>query len=754
MTLVPRVNAQTRGSIAGVVNDETGAALAGVVLMLTDERSGTKRQTTTDGTGRFRVEDLAPGRYTVTADLDGFRSPAPLTVAVTAGTAADASLTLFLANTTDVISVVGRRSTVATKAATPVMETPQAIAVVPREILAQQLVANLGEALRNTSGAMQAGNWRGTYENYAQRGFVNNSDGNFRRNGVEVSKFIQFVGANAESVEVMKGPASVLYGRLDPGGVINIVTKQPQPAPFRQVEIRAGSYGLVDGRVDLTGPIAGGAVAYRLNASGERRDSYRNEVSGRSFFAAPVVTATVGGRFRATAEVDARRDENTVDLGIAAPTSSFDDFDVRPIDTFLGEPDAEATLQSVSALGTVEQTIGSSWLIRGVLNTTQYDREPRDVVLGALRPDGRTLARTADYRLQDYSYRFGEVTALGSVNTGAVSHRLAIGTSYQSTTLDEVRRQMAIAPVDIISPSYVGIPADDAVPITSSVEQQVRIAAFFAQDQIALGERIRVQAGVRHTTFEHTDLNRRTDRTTRFEASSTTPQLGVVWLASPAASAYASYARSFAPTLSVLADGSIPPPNTGEQVEVGLKTELLERRLSVTAAVFDLKRANILSFVRTPAGTFDTVVGGRHGSTGLELDVVGQLRRSWNVMASYGYLNGRVLEDRAFPAGTAIGGAPRHKASVWTTIGVTERLSAGGGVFYQDRFKDFTSSTALLPSRLTADVTTSYRIGTRASVRASVKNLFNARYYLSGAGTNVAYPAPPRTLQIAVVSGL
>jgi iron complex outermembrane receptor protein len=435
-------------------------------------------------------------------------------------------------------------------------------------------------------------------------------------------------------------------------------------------------------------------------------------------------------------------------MGIAASTPTYAALDEQPNNTFLGEPDSKNHLVYTSTLATFEYQLGNRWLFKAVGDGTGYDRQPRDIVLGALAADRRTINRSADYRLQTLHYGFGEGTLVGSITTGGLEHRIAAGASYQSTGLDEERHTGAVAPIDIFEPVYSGLPADAQVQITGNARQDVDIAAVFAQDQVAMGSRVRVQLGARWTSFDQTNLNRLNGTTQVINASKVTPQAGVVFLPIPSLSVYGSYSRSFAPTVFIPGDGRIFDPSTGEQYEVGTKAEVLDRRLSVTAAVFRLTRENVLSFFRDPVtGIFTSDVGGVHRSSGFELDAAGQLARSWTLIASYGHINGRVISDPAYAPGTLIGGAPRHKASAWSTYQFGNGLAIGGGVFYQSEFKEFTSSVRALPGRTTADLTASYRISRQLHARVNVKNVTDERYYLSGAGTSVGYPAPPRTVQ-------
>jgi iron complex outermembrane receptor protein len=643
----------------------------------------------------------------------------------------------------ETVTVLTDVSRVATKSDTEVGLIPQAINVVSEEILQEQQIDDLSEVIRNVSGATMAGN-----NSYGVRGVVvSNSDGNFRKNGVEMFTAGQFLNPNVERVEVLKGPFSVLYGRLDAGGIINFVTKKPLLDSRQSVDLRGGEFGYGEARIDATGPLnAAKTLLYRVNAAYETRDSYRDEVAARTTFVAPVVTAFFGEGTQWINEMEYRADRSTSDPGFAAPVASFGSLDRQPVDRFLGEAGAEIEHAQQSFQSTLESQLSGRWMVRFSASAVDHDRDPSQVLLGSLRPDGRTINRSANFRQIDYQSRFGEALAIGDLTTGPLRHQLTVGASYQRTVQEDLARSGSIAPADIFAPVSTGLPAE--LPLTTNHKMNVDLSGAFVQDQIQIGERLHLQLGLRYTEFEQEDVNRLLGTVRPYKAEELTPQGGLVFLPRPWLSLYASYSESFKPSQNVdLPAGRVAAPQYGEQTEVGAKADLLNGRLSTTFALFRLNRTNQLSFIRDPeTGLFSTFQGGLHRSEGAELDVIGRIG-GLRVIASYAWMDAVVAEDPAYLPGRRLGAAPEHSGSFWATYWFRNGLGLGCGVFYQDQFKSFTSSNIFLPSFVTADATVSYRFADRWTAQVIVKNLLDERYYLSGAGSNIALPAPPRTAQ-------
>jgi iron complex outermembrane receptor protein len=723
--------------IGGTVLDPTGTPIAGAAV-----RVGSAN-TRTDDTGRFTVAGQRAS-VTVTIDAPGFATatfpdtPPGSQLKVTLVPAAQSAVT-----------VLATPSRVATKAETELRLLTQAVSILPAQVMADQQIDDLDTAVRNIAGAVVAGN-----NVYGVRGIVANSDGNFRRNGTETWAIAPLVNQNVERVEILKGPASVLYGRLDPGGLFNVVTKQPQSQSQYRGEVRGGAFGYAEARVDLTGPITSSrSVLYRVNAAVERRNSFRSQVDSDGVFVSPVLSGNIGSRLRWSVEGEYQTDRVTHDPGLAAATTGFGALDARPIDVFLGEPDADVRLRVLTGQATAEFQVRPSWTIRAIGQATSYDRTQETVGLAAVQANGRLINRSALYRDQDYQIRSGELMIAGRFSTGPLTHRLSAGFNTQVTNSEEVQSRGTLGAIDLFSPVYVGFPATPTQ--SASTTQDVTLHGAYVQHQASLSPAWHVTIGGRLTEFDQRDLNRLTNAPRRFTARELSPHAGVVYAPRPWVALYGSYAEAFKPTLNTDRAGRPFDPQFGKQWEVGTKFDLFDKRLSTTVAWFTMDRTNQLSFILDPAtGLFDTKQGGVHRSRGAEVEIQGRIGSAWTMLASYAYLDAVVVTDPAYVPGRRLGAAPEHSGSAWITRRLGERMVLGGGVFFQTEFKAFTSGTVFLPGFTTVDAMASYQLSPRIQVQVNGRNLGNTRYYLTGAGSNIATPGGPRSVQATLRVGL
>ena len=736
----------------GTVRGTVRAADSGAPILLASVRLEPANQgTSTDADGRFTIRGVAAEAQTLVVSALGYSSTrTPVTVG--AGVV-EVEIQLEVDPLgVDGLTVSAARSRVATKAETEVLATPQAIGLVPGAVIEQQAALTLEDVVKNVSGLIQASSINGEYSTFAARGFYSNSNGNFRRNGVQVSKFGELLDANTDRVEVLKGPATVLYGQLDPGGVINLRTKQPLAAAGTEVRVAGGSFGRVDGRVDATGPLFG-PLLYRLNAHLENRDSYRDDVFWRTRFVSPVITWRAGAATTLTVETEFKREEGVLDEGVFAPAPTLASLDEQPINRFLGEPSVTADRARTAVLATLEQGLSGSWSTRLVTSWSKNERNANRVDLRSLGDDGRTLGRRTDFRQQELETLFWDVGLIGALQLGPTSHRLAVGLDGYSTTRLEDRLRGPVDPIDIFNPRYTGAVA----PTPFSVEDQsVDMIGLYAQDQVALGDAWVVQLGLRYTTFDQLTVDREDGEEEGFSAEEFTTSAGVVHRVTPDVSIYGSMSEAFAPTLSVDRDGNAFDPNFGRQFEVGLKADLLDRRLSTTIAAYHLRRTGMISFVYPPGGGFYRVQSGVQRSRGFEVDLLGRVTGSVSAIASYGFTDGAVLEDEVYPTGHGLGGAPRHHGSLWLRGALGNGFSAGAGVFFQSEWKAFTSydDTRMLRGYSRFEAMAGYSLANGVRLQLNGRNLTDKRYYLSGGeGRAVAIPASPRSFELSVSWG-
>ncbi|MEO0767845.1 MAG: TonB-dependent siderophore receptor [Cyanobacteria bacterium J06649_4] len=635
----------------------------------------------------------------------------------------------------------------ATRTDTPLRDIPQAIQVVPEEVIEDQRVTRVGEALQNVSGVTDAG----TFNNYLDyiwlRGFRTDL-GNYFRDGVRLNNY--FVGfgieelANLERVEILKGPASVLYGAVDPGGVINFVTKAPLSEPAYSVTASAGSFSSYRGEFDLTGPLnEEETILYRLNGVYDNSGSFRNFVDSERISIAPSVSIDFSTQTSLRLDGSFSSLETFPDSGIPAVGDRPADI---PRERSINEPFSRFESEDLTLGYTLNHEFSDDWSFRNIFTYQSY-RVPEffgplplslDETTGELeRFPYRQRVNADSYSLQaDFT---------GEFNTGSIEHRLLIGTDFNYTRQD--RRFLldfatAYPTLNIFNPNY----ANQLYDTTTNFfrDDSFYSYGFYLQDQITLSPEWKLLIGGRYDIFEQErtfgDIEPR-ERTFNQTDSAFTPRLGVVYQPSEAVSLYASYANSFLPSGSNRRnpDGSDFEPTTGSQYELGVKTDFLDGRLSATLAGFILERQNVVTADPSNPG-FSTTTG-EQTSQGIELDVAGEILPGWDIIASATYLDARVTEDNTIPEGNRLFNAAETSASLWTTYrlqsGDLEGLGFGLGLYYVgDREGDLANSFTL-PSYFRTDAALYYEQNNWQAA-LNVRNLFDTTYFSGSSGSRTS----------------
>lgn len=630
----------------------------------------------------------------------------------------------------------------ATKTDTPLRDIPQSIQVVPRQVIQEQQVTRIGDAVRNVSGVTVLQGYGGSTDNYTIRGLAASSN---LRNGFRDDGFLTFTDpANIERVEVLKGPASVLYGQFEPGGVVNYVTKKPLSNPYYAGELQIGSYSFYRPSIDLSGPLTPDkSLLYRLNLAYENAGSFRDFVNSEVFVAAPVLTYKIGEATSLTLEYEYVNIDRTFDRGFPAEREIFN----LPISRFLGEPSDSYRLTGNKPSLTVEHRFSPTLRLRSAFTAQIFDAERSNAQARnfRLQPDRRTLRRrytVSEEKAEDYGL---QTDLIGNFNTGSVKHEVLVGFELSRNSADGVLRRTEFTPIDIFNPVY-GSPIPTNLNTVFDSDRRSDNLGIYLQDQIALLPNLKLLVGGRFDFVDFKSEDRLADTTTSRNYNVFSPRVGLVYQPIQPISLYASFSRSFKPNIAaVTSSGELLEPEKGTQYEVGVKGELLGGRLSATLAAYNITKTNVAT---TDPNDLDfSIAAGEIKSRGVELDIVGRIAPGWNVIASYAYNNAFVSEDNTLPEGSRLVNAPQHSASLWTTYeiqsGGLKGLGFGGGLFFVgDREAELPNSISL-PSFVRGDATVFYR---RDNYRAALnfKNLFGTRYYESQ-GTLV-YPAAPFTV--------
>lgn len=593
----------------------------------------------------------------------------------------------------------------ATRTDTPILDIPASIQVIPRQVLEDQQVTELDEALTNVSGVTEAGTLSNVTRNFNIRGFDNAP--------ILLDGFRQFGGfeenlsetANLERIEVLRGPASILYGEIQPGGVINLVTKQPLAEPFYEARLQAGNQSLLRPQIDFSGPLSSDSrVRYRLNALYRSEDSFRDfDQDFERFFVAPVLSWQISDRTDLTFQFEYTDDESPLDNGLPASGDSVIDL---PFTRRIDDPDGLAESEFLSVGYNFEHRFSDRWKIR---NAFRYsDRNVSNVGTIPIDFDENTgtLSRFLGSQDNDADNYSLQTNVVGEFATGAIQHTLLFGVDYNHTDSNEFTRISDIQPFDILNPvdgQFDGLDPD-VQPIFRDINIQTDRLGIYIQDQVDLLDNLILLAGVRYDTVDQTTVNgpnafvpvgSETDQ----NDDVWTPRIGIVYQPVEFLSLFASYSQSFTPSTATTSAGDPLPPEEGEGFDVGVKAELLEGNLLATLTYFDITRQNVAT--PDPLDLFSSVATGEQRSQGVELDVVGEILPGWNIIASYAYIDASVSEDNDVDIeGNRLFNAPEHSASLWTTYevqaGDLEGLGFGLGFnFVGDREGDLANSFEL-----------------------------------------------------------
>ncbi|MCG6134597.1 MAG: TonB-dependent siderophore receptor [Nostoc sp. LLA-1] len=646
-----------------------------------------------------------------------------------------------------------RDSSTATKTDTPLRDIPQSIQVVPQQVLRDQQVRNPSEALRNVPGVSQAQNSasRSGAATINIRGFDALRD--ILRNGLRDPGSNIFNLANIERVEVLKGPASVLFGQGSFGGLINYVTKQPLTEPYYSLEASAGSFNFYRGAVDLTGPLNDSkTVLYRLNMEALTTESFVDFYKEQQYFIAPVITWQISDRTKLTLEAEyLNRPRSSGNIGVPAVGSVLPNPNGRiPRNRNYTEPDSNDNITSLAVGYNLQHRFSENWELRNAFRFSRNDRDLDALLNDALATDNRTLSRIALSSDSDGQFFNSDTYTVGKFTTGSIQHQLVAGvnlTRQQSGFLTIVRQG---ASIDLFNPVY-GQPIGNETFRVGN-DSSTDTLGIYVQDQITFMDNLKLLLGVRFDTFTGTTKNRITNAEQNLSGNAFSPRVGIVYQPIVPISLYASYSQSFNPVTGVTFEGSAFQPERGTQYEIGVKADLTDR-LSATLAFYDLTRSNISTADPTPGRVGFSIQTGEQRSRGIEFNIGGEILPGWNIIAGYAYNDAQITQDNRLPVGNLLTNTPRNSFNLWTSYelqeGALKGLGFGLGLFYVGDRQGDLANTFQLPSYFLTDAAIFYK---QDRFRASLnfKNLFDVTYYDSAAYIDSVNSGEPFTVQATV----
>ncbi len=647
----------------------------------------------------------------------------------------------------------------ATKTDSLIADTPVSVSVVTADVIADQNARSVLEALRNVPGVEAGPNLANVsvQEEFTVRGFQNSF---VNVNGVERRSTGPLSVANIESIEVIKGPASVLTGQVAPGGFINIQTKRPEreaayevTAGFSQTTVGGGTEGR--GSIDATGPVTeDGSVLYRFIASADGGSSFIDDVRTEQILVNPMVSFLgAGDDLRVDVEFSYLRNDDTFRFGIPFRNGAPDTRIGRT--TFLATPDNKKLTEDFNAEVRAEYAFTNDTRIDTALTyhlNEHLTRAQRSFPDDEVQPDDTFGSSLDNLDQESYDLEF-EANLIHNIAAGPTDWRLLAGVDVRESVFKDNALFFALEEpaIDVLNPSNdARLPqADDPeLFVLPSGKNTTEAYGFYGQAEAWIHDRVMLLGGFR---YENVDFEAgRFGRSSSQDDSELSPRGAILIKATPTISVYGSYSKSFQQEIGTNAAGDPFEPTEGDQWELGVKQEFFDGGVLATLAGFRVTQTNLA--IADPENQVGSIQIGEAESEGLELELKGQVDDNLRLTAGYSYLDNKITFDPLGNEGNRLGNVPKHQASGFALYDVFDtrekRLTIGAGIFYTgDRFTS-EANTVELDSFVTVDFTAQYafRMANLAfQLQAGVKNLFDEEYFDQGA-FRIAFRGEPRTV--------
>ena len=637
------------------------------------------------------------------------------------------------------------------------LDTSQVVNVVPEQVLKDQLPRNIDDALVNVSGITQTNTLAGTQDAVIRRGFGDNRDGSIMRNGMPLVQGRSFNPA-VESVEVLKGPASLLYGIMDPGGIVNTISRRPELYQHGSVTLLGSTYGGgksgADGVFDITGPIGKDGLAYRFIAYGVNEDYWRNFGRRRETLIAPSL-AWYGENTTVQLNYEHRDFISPFDRGTALNSRTNKPLAV-PATRRLDEPYNNMWGTSDLMQASVDHRLNEDWKLYAGYSYNTESFSANQLRITAVNPVTGIVTRSNDGTrgsLSNVSY--GTSYLQGGFWLGGMRNEVLFGGDAQYRTIyrKDLIRQATPNVFNIYNPVYGLLQPGTTVSASDSDQtDKLGTRSLFFQDTLHLTDRFALVGGVRYMEYEQlAGRGRPFKANTDLSGDKALPLGGAILKLTDEVSLYASYTQSLKPTSTIapltggVVIGSNIAPEEGVQWETGVKFDI-NKRLSGTMALYDIDKKNVLvSQLNTATGLTEFRTAGKVRSRGVEIDVTGKLTDNWSMIGSYGYTDARVTEDPVL-TGKALQNVALNTASLYLVYdfgtALPGRLRIGAGAHYVGDRPGDAANTFVLPSYVVADAFATYETKYQTLpviYQLNVKNLFDTIYYPSAVNNlNVA----------------
>lgn len=652
----------------------------------------------------------------------------------------------------ETVNVVGTRQ--AYQGQFSALETPQANLTIDAQVLRNAGAIDLNQALDLSASVARQNNFGGLWNSFAIRGFVGdeNLPSNYLVNGFNAGR--GFGGprdlSGIESVEILRGPRAALFGRGEPGGTINLVTKRPTFQNVGEIGVSAGSFDTYRTDMDLDYALSDN-VAIRIVGFYEDAKSYRDTVETKKQGLTPSIAVNISDATKLVYELEYNEQEIPFDRGVIAVNGKLGEI---PESRFLGEPGYGPIETEV--LGhqlELQHDLNDQWSALVGFNYRDTSLEGFASENGFGTPDDNgEFNRFTRYRDYDTSYYVLRAELSGNFEALGLKHKLVVGVDVDEFENDQLalRDRSTDQRINIFNPVYGQYPISSlSLPVQIDRVETQESLGFYVQDQISLTDKLDVRIGARFDDYDQELVNRRlqvndSDRTITRSEDQVSPQLGVVYKVNETVSLYTVYGENFRPLSGDL------DANNSESIEAGVKFTLNDGALEGVIAVYDVEQSNI----STVSDSFDPTAIGEASSRGVEVDLTGQITDTLSIRLSYAYTDAETenaFNDPNFgtevPAGSDLINIPRNQFSLQfkkDTFVSGKKLSFIGNLIHVDARNGFFSVQDFrLPAYTTVNIGAIYEVSESLELHAEINNIFEEEYYTNSFSNTWVQPGTP-----------
>jgi len=701
-------------------------------------------------------------------------------------------------------------ATTATKTDTLLMDTPVSLQVVPQQVLKDQQAVVLEDATKNVSGVQRVWNGEGFGQDFVIRGF-GTRNARFR-NGQRIASFNTDM-ANVEQVEVLKGSAAMLYGRVEPGGMVNVVTKKPQEEAHYSLQQQFGSYDFYRTVAEATGPLLDDkSLTYRMDFAYTDRNSFRDFVSQNQVFVAPALHWQANDRTEFNLSLEYMDRNLPQDTGIPAIGNRVADV---PFNTNYGQPGTqfnEDPSDSTLLDFNWSHAFNDNWKFQNGFTGNWTNNHFKTILVAVFQPlleEGanpkqvRRGSQFVDDSEETYTTYFN---LNGKFNTGKVNHNVLVGGDYYSTEQrsggyfgfsaanapadspfhfdgDFAGGNLAFSRVNLNNPVYPNLdfgffesqrinrPNNFFINQTSwyGLYFQDHISMFDEKLQILGGGRYdwaHLASGFSNSATNATDINGNWNGNVpgfdKIELQKQnegffSPRVGLLYRPWSWLSLYGNWVEGFGANNGRSVTGQPLNPETSEQFEAGFKTEWFDGNLTTNLAYFHIDKKNVMTLIGDN-GISDTI--GAERSQGIEIDVAGQITDGLSLITTYAFTDARIIGDGDATGnneGNRMPNVAEQTGSAWLKYAFQQSalkgLNMGVGAYLAGKREGDIANSYQLPGYVRVDTFAGYTMnigGTRLTTQLNVNNIFDKRYFFTGApySANRAWNIPGEPLTV------